>query len=90
MGAPAGFFLRAEAMHAYFAGIDDRPAQARSWGGQPLNTRSHGESFLEVLRLLGHWGIRRVDRYDDLELVAGWRSFLDSPGRYLRHLLGAS
>ena len=145
MGSPAGFFLRAEAMHAYFAGVDDSPAQARAWGGLELNARSHGESFLEVLRTrfndvgiyfldepeaalsfrsclglvalldtmraegsqvvvathspllvslpgatlleLGEWGIRPVDRYDDLELVAQWRSYLDSPDRYLRHLL---
>lgn len=145
MASPAGFFLRAEAMHAWFAGIDDDPNQARAWGGAKLNDRSHGESFLEVLRRrfadigvyfldepeaalsfrsslglvalldslraegsqvvvathsplvvslpgatlleLGEWGIRPVDRYDDLELVSSWRSYLDCPERYLRHLL---
>jgi predicted ATPase len=145
MGSPAGFFLRAEAMHAWFAGIDETPNEARRWGAQRLNARSHGESFLEVLRRrftdvgvyfldepeaalsfrsslglvalldtlraegsqvvvathspvvaslpgatlleLGDWGIRRVDRFDDLDLVASWRSYLDAPDRYLRHLL---
>jgi predicted ATPase len=145
MGSPAGFFLRAEAMHAWFAGIDEDPNEVRPWGGQRLNARSHGESFLEVLRQrfgdigvyfldepeaalsfrsslglvallhrlqaegsqvvvathsplvaslpgatlleLGDWGLRAVDRYDDLDLVASWRSYLDSPERYLRHLL---
>jgi predicted ATPase len=145
LGSPAGFFLRAEAMHAWLAGVDESPSQARAWGGQQLNARSHGESFLEVLRQrftdvgvyfldepeaalsfrsslglvalldtlraegsqvvvathspvvaslpgatlleLGDWGIRRVDRYDDLDLVASWRSYLEAPDRYLRHLL---
>jgi predicted ATPase len=145
MGSPAGFFLRAEAMHAWFAGIDEDPNEARAWGGERLNARSHGESFLEVLRQrftdigvyfldepeaalsfrsslglvalldtmraegsqvvvathspvvvslpgatlleLGDWGLRRVDQYDDLDLVANWRSYLEAPERYLRHLL---
>lgn len=36
---------------------------------------------------LGDWGIRRVDSYDDLEVVQNWKSFLEAPPRYLRHLL---
>jgi predicted ATPase len=48
--SPAGFFLRAEAMHAYLAGIDADPSQARAFGGERLSARSHGESFLAVLR----------------------------------------
>jgi len=50
MASPAGFFLRAEAMHAYFQRVDADPTQRRAWGGIELNARSHGESFLEVLR----------------------------------------
>ena len=50
MGSPAGFFLRAEAMHAWFAGLDENPNEERAWRGARLNARSHGESFLEVLR----------------------------------------
>lgn len=145
MASPAGFFLRAEAMHTYFDQVDDDPNERRAWGGERLNARSHGESFLEVLRRrfndvgvyfmdepeaalsfrsclglvalldtmrkegsqvivathspllvtlpgatlleLGDWGFRRADGYEDLDLVASWRSYLDSPGRYLRHLL---
>ena len=50
MASPAGFFLRAETMHAYFQRIDADQTQRRAWGGIELNARSHGESFLEVLR----------------------------------------
>jgi predicted ATPase len=48
--SPAGFFLRAEAMHGYLGGIDADPSQARAWGGERLQDQSHGESFLAVLR----------------------------------------
>lgn len=34
---------------------------------------------------LGDWGIRRQN-FDDLEMVRNYRSFLDAPERYLRHL----
>jgi predicted ATPase len=50
MASPAGFFLRAEAMHSWFQRIDADERQRRAWGGIRLNERSHGESFLEVLR----------------------------------------
>ena len=144
MASPAGFFLRAEAMHAYFANIDADSTQRRAWGGELLNQRSHGESFLTVLRHrftdvgvyfldepeaalsfqsclgllalldqmaregsqvivathspvlaslpdatlleLGDWGMRQAS-FDDLELVQNWRSYLDEPHRWLRHLL---
>ncbi len=142
--SPAGFFLRAEAMHQYLAGIDSDPYQARAWGGEQLSTQSHGESFLAVLRHrfgevgvyfmdepeaalsfrsclalvalldemraegsqvivathspllvalpgaalleMGEWGIRPA-AYDELDLVRSWRTFLDGPDAYLRHLL---
>lgn len=48
--SPAGFFLRAEAMHDFLSGVDARPGEARAWGGEKLQERSHGESFLAVLR----------------------------------------
>lgn len=35
---------------------------------------------------LGVWGMRET-RWEDLELVHHWRAYLDSPRRYLRHLL---
>jgi predicted ATPase len=50
MASPAGFFLRAEAMHEFLSEIDDDPTQARAWGGEKMQARSHGESFLAVLR----------------------------------------
>lgn len=43
-----GCFLRAEAMHAMFAQLDREEAQLRAFGG-PLNSRSHGEGFLDYL-----------------------------------------
>ena len=44
-----GAFLRAEAMHGHFVGLDEGPAAARAFGGVPLNARSHGEGFLAFL-----------------------------------------
>lgn len=38
-----------------------------------------GATLLE----LGDWGIRATT-WDDLDLVADWRTFLEEPGRYLR------
>ena len=144
--SPAGFFLRSELMHGYLAGINEpRSARSSAWGEEQLQARSHGESFLAVLRLrfaeigvyfmdepeaalsfssclalvslldqmrregsqvivathspllmslpgatlleVGDWGIRRVESYDEIELVQSWRAFLAAPGRYLRHLV---
>ncbi|SUE16879.1 ABC transporter ATP-binding protein [Rhodococcus gordoniae] len=34
---------------------------------------------------IGEWGLRDRE-YDELDMVQSWRSFLDAPGRYLRHL----
>ena len=49
----------------------------------PLLAALPGAQVLEV----GPWGMRRTS-YDELELVAHWRRYLDSPMRYLRHVLG--
>jgi predicted ATPase len=142
--SPAGFFLRAEAMHEFLSGVDARPQEGRAWGGEKLQQRSHGESFLTVLRHrfdeqgvyfldepeaalsfhsslglmalldtmrregsqvvvathspllvtlpgatlleLVDAGFRRVDGFENLNLVQQWRSFLKEPGRYFRHL----
>ncbi len=35
---------------------------------------------------LGDWGLRSTT-WAELELVQHWRSYLDAPGRYLRHVL---
>jgi predicted ATPase len=48
--SPAGFLLRAETMHSYFAGVDADDTQERMWNGERLQERSHGESFLAVLK----------------------------------------
>ena len=48
----------------------------------PLLAALPGAQILEV----GPWGMRRTS-YNDLELVAHWRRYLDSPMRYLRHVI---
>jgi len=48
--SPAGFFLRAESMHGFLSSVDAHQQEARAWGGEKLQQRSHGESFLAVLR----------------------------------------
>jgi predicted ATPase len=50
LAAPGGFFLRAEAMHGYLSEIDSDAAERRAWGDERMQHRSHGESFLAVLR----------------------------------------
>lgn len=62
--SPAGFFLRAEAMHTFLAEVDANPSEARGWGNEKMQARSHGESFLAVLR----------HRFDDVGVY-----FLDEP-----------
>jgi predicted ATPase len=47
----------------------------------PLLAALPGATILEV----GPWGLR-ARSWEELELVAAWRSFMDSPERYLRHL----
>ncbi|HKU03001.1 MAG TPA: ATP-binding cassette domain-containing protein [Arthrobacter sp.] len=47
----------------------------------PVLAALPGASILEV----GPWGLR-PQAWDDLELVANWRRFMDSPERYLRHI----
>lgn len=144
MASRAGFFLRAESMHAFLAAVDSSE-KAFGYGPAKMQHQSHGESFLDVLRQrfedvgvyfldepeaalsfqsslalvallhtmrsegsqvivsthspilaslpgatileLGDHGIRTVEKVEDLELMAHWRSFLASPERYLRHLL---
>ena len=48
----------------------------------PLLAALPGAHLLEV----GEWGVREA-AYDDLHLVRHWRSYLDAPMRYLRHVL---
>ena len=44
-----GVWLRAEAMHGHFAGVDAGDHGLRAFGGRALNARSHGEGFLAFL-----------------------------------------
>jgi predicted ATPase len=37
-------------MHAYLGEVDADPAERRAWGGERIQERSHGESFLAVPR----------------------------------------
>jgi predicted ATPase len=48
----------------------------------PLLAGLPDANILEV----GPWGLREA-AYDDLELVAHWKRYLDAPMRYLRHVL---
>ncbi|MFI6677716.1 AAA family ATPase [Kribbella sp. NPDC050470] len=48
----------------------------------PVIAALPGATILET----GDWGIRRTT-WDELELVANWRAYLDAPARYLRHVL---
>jgi len=143
LASPAGFFLRAESMHEF---LDSEGGdQHKAWGYERLQARSHGESFLTVLRHrfedvgvyfldepesalsfqsslglvsllatmrregsqiivathspllvslpgatlleIGEEGIRKVESYDDLALVKGWRHFMSAPGQFLKHLV---
>ena len=44
-----GIWLRAEAMHERFSGIDADAWELRAFDGVALNARSHGEGFLAFL-----------------------------------------
>lgn len=48
----------------------------------PLIAALPGAHLLEV----GPWGLRPT-RWEELELVAHWRRYLDDPRRYLRHVI---
>lgn len=48
----------------------------------PVLAAMPGATIIEA----GEWGLRRTT-WEELELVQHWRAYLDSPGRYLRHIL---
>lgn len=70
------------ALIAVLQRIADEGGQVLCAIHSPVLAALPGARILEV----GEWGIREA-AWDDLELVAHWRSFLDDPNRYLRHLL---
>lgn len=51
----------------------------------PILAAAPGADILE----LGEHGIRRA-RWDELDLVADWRRYLDNPHHYLRHMVSAA
>ncbi|SSC24542.1 ATPase AAA [Klenkia terrae] len=61
--------------------VVDRGAQVVVATHSPLVAALPGATILEV----GPWGLRPA-AWDDLELTASWRQFLDRPESFLRHL----
>lgn len=61
--------------------LTDEGSQVIMATHSPLLAACPGATILE----LGEHGFRRAD-WDGLDLVTHWRSFLDDPARYLRHL----
>lgn len=51
----------------------------------PLLASLPGARILEI----GPWGMREA-KWEELELVAHWRRYLDQPMRYLRHVIDTS
>lgn len=62
--------------------IADEGGQVLCATHSPVLAALPGARILEV----GEWGLRQAE-WQDLELVQHWRSFLDAPERYIRHLL---
>jgi predicted ATPase len=75
-------FASTLALIAVLQRIVDQGGQVLCATHSPVLAALPGARILEV----GEWGIRPAV-WEDLELVNHWRSFLDSPPRYLRHLL---
>lgn len=69
-----GCFLRAEAMHQHFAGLDRDGSALRAFGNRQLNARSHGESFLAFLESRGYE--RGLYVLDEPEAALSFRSCL--------------
>ena len=71
-------------------GADRRPPRRRREGAGQVLCATHspvlaampGATILEV----GDWGYRRTT-WEELELVQHWKAYLETPGRYLRHVL---
>ncbi len=71
------------ALIAVLQRIVDEGGQVLCATHSPVLAALPGAKILEV----GEWGIRSAE-WSDLQLVNHWRSFLQDPSRYLRHLLG--
>ncbi|MCK8476434.1 AAA family ATPase [Microbacterium aurugineum] len=75
-------FTSTLALIAVLRRIADEGGQVLCATHSPVLAALPGAKILEV----GEWGVRPAD-WGDLEIVDHWRSFLDHPTRYLRHLL---
>jgi predicted ATPase len=62
--------------------VTQRGGQVLCATHSPVLAAMPGATLLE----LGDWGYRRTT-WDQLELVSHWKSYLEAPDRYLRHLL---
>ena len=62
--------------------IADEGGQVLCATHSPVLAALPGARILEV----GEWGLRPAE-WQDLELVRHWRSFLEAPARYTRHLV---
>ena len=69
------------ALVSHLLSLLERGAQVVIATHSPIVAALPGATLLEV----GGWGLRPA-RWDELELTASWRQFLDSPEAYLRHL----
>lgn len=70
------------ALIAVLRRIADEGGQVLCATHSPVLAALPGAKILEV----GEWGVRPAE-WSDLEIVNHWRSFLEHPTRYLRHLL---
>lgn len=70
------------ALIAVLRRIADEGGQVLCATHSPVLAALPGATILEV----GEWGVRPAE-WNDLEIVNHWRSFLEHPTRYLRHLL---
>ena len=66
-------------------GVGRRSVPASEVNGQGSVPTSEEGLPARILEL-GDWGMRPA-RWDELEVVGHWRSFLHEPGSYFRHLL---
>lgn len=64
------------------AAVVDDGGQVLCATHSPVLAAMPGATILEV----GEWGLRETT-WEELELVQHWKTYLDAPGRYLRHLL---
>jgi predicted ATPase len=70
------------ALMATLQRIADDKGQVLCATHSPVLAALPGATILEA----GAWGLRRTT-WDELELVQHWRAYLETPGRYLRHVL---